>query len=56
MSVKLQIDSEKIDADGMFTLKTFLGNISLTDLMIISKMIDEEINERIDIVSTKYFK
>ena len=58
MSVKLTLtlDSEKIGSDDMFSLQTFLGDISLTELLMINKMVADEMNERLDVISMKYFK
>ncbi len=56
MSLTLNLNSDKIDADGMFKFKTFLGDISLTDLLVINKMIVEEINKRLEVISRKYLK
>ena len=56
MVVRLNLNSEKLDSDGMFTLQVFLGDISLSDLLIINKMIKEELNERENTLYSIYFK
>ena len=50
MSVKLHLDSDKIDGDTMFSLKAFLGEIQLTDLLAINKLVVDETNERINTI------
>lgn len=56
IGITLTLHSQKLDSDGMFSLRAFLGDIPLKDLLVISKMIEEEKNERINTIYSLYFK
>ncbi|MCK5216374.1 MAG: hypothetical protein KAJ93_01205 [Methanosarcinales archaeon] len=55
--MKLKLDSEEdISKDDLFTLEVFFGDISLSDLLVINKMIVKETNDRIDIIDKRMNK
>jgi len=56
MSKIMNLDSEKMDCEGMSKLKIFIRTLPLTDLLVVNKIIVDETNYRLDIISKKYFK
>lgn len=55
--MKLKLDSEEvISKDDLFTLEAFFSDISLSDLLVINKMVVEETNYQIDIIDKRMNK
>lgn len=55
--MKLKIDSEEdISKDDLITIEIFLSDISLSDLLVINKMSNDILNERIDVIDKRMCK
>lgn len=51
--MKLELDSERIERDDLFTLDSFFDDIQLIDLLVIQRMVNFEYNRRVKIMDKR---
>lgn len=51
--MNIQLNSENISADDLFSFEAFLDDIELSILLVLNKMSIDELNRRIDIIDKR---
>jgi hypothetical protein len=51
--MKIELDSEEIERDDLFTSEVFLDDISLRDLLVFQRMVNKEVDRRITIMDRR---
>ena len=51
--MKLELNSEKIERDDLFTMAAFLDDIELRDILVFQRMVNTEVNRRVGVMDRR---
>lgn len=52
-TMKLVLNSEKIERDDLFTFEVFLDDIELRDILVFQRMVNAEVDRRVGVMDRR---